>query len=249
MIRLKETIYFLIASAVIGYLFAFKQLMIGKFLPWLSYGVLAFIMIFLNAFACEIAMTRFGCDAEYRLWGTRRVSLILKGIFPFWRHKEYFKREIPLWLIWPLIFIFATWGYVRWLAVLVFEAVPIHVARIKAGRIYAELTEWDLALIATIGPLVNVLLAIVSKFLTGDIFEIFATMNIWYALFNLLPLSDFNGAKIFYGSKMLWAFLFVFTVAILILLGITNVVTTLIAAGVLGLIAVVFMYLWFEKKY
>ena len=254
MIRAKEIFYFLVASIVVGYLFAFKQLLTGNLSSWLIYSILAFIMIILNALACEIAVSRFGCDAEYRLWGTRNISWTVKKLFRHLREKERFKKEVPLWLIVPLVCIFVTLGLVKWLAVLVFEAVPVHLSRMKKGRLYAELTEWDLALIASLGPLINVLIAIVSKFISGrlasgNLFEIFAVMNIWYAFFNLLPLSDFNGAKIFYGSKILWAFLFIFTLVILILLGITNIVTTLIAAVVLGLISVVLIFLFFERRH
>ena len=248
MIRAKEIFYFLVASIVVGYLFAFKQLLTGNLSPWLNYSILAFIMIILNALACELAVLRFGCDAEYRLWGTRNIPWTVKKLFSHLREKERFKKEVPLWLIVPLVCIFATLGLVKWLAVLVFEAVPVHLSRMKKGRLYAELTEWDLALIASLGPLVSVLLAVVSKIISGGLFEVFATMNIWYAFFNLLPLSDFNGAKIFYGSKILWAFLFIFTLVILILLGITNIVTTLIAAAILGIIAVVLMFLLFDRK-
>jgi len=250
MIRAKEIVYFLVASIVVGYLFAFRQFNLSS---WLIYSILAFIMIFLNALACELAVLKFGCDAEYRLWGTRNIPWTVKKLFGHLRGKERFKKEVPLWLIVPLLCIFATLGFVKWLSVLVFEAVPVHISRMKKGRLYADLTEWDLALIASLGPLVNILIAIVSKLIagssaSGSLFGVFATMNIWYAFFNLLPLSDFNGAKIFYGSKILWAFLFIFTLVILILLGITNVVTTVIAAVILGLIAVVFMFLLFEKR-
>ena len=253
MIRAKEMFYFLVASIVVGYLFAFKQLLTGNLSPWLNYSILAFIMIILNALACELAVLRFGCDAEYRLWGTQNIPWTVKKLLSHLREKERFKKEVPLWLIVPLVCIFVTLGLVKWLAVLVFEAVPVHLSRMKKGRLYAELTEWDLALIASLGPLVSVLLAVVSKIISGDlasgIFFDFAKMNIWYALFNLLPLSDFNGAKIFYGSKILWAFLFIFTLVILILLlGPTKIIATLIAAAIIGIIAVVLMFLLFERR-
>jgi len=42
-------------------------------------------------------------------------------------------------------------------------------------------------------------------------FNYFATLNLTFVFFNLIPLADLDGSKIFFGSKVLWTFLVTLT--------------------------------------
>ena len=237
MFNKNEIIIFLLAALIIGYLFSFNNIIASGLsqdtvLAWLKLSGLALIALLSSVVVCNIVTWHFGCDAEFRLWCIRQYGF----------HKtSYFKRSLPAWILFPLGFVFLTLGYVKWLALTVFDVVPTT----RVGREYAEITEWELALIAFFGLFANLALAVVSKIAGWDTL---ASINIWFAFFNFLPISELNGAKILHGSKMLWIFGFVFTIIILILLGITHIVTTLVAAGVLALIAVVLFYCFFEKE-
>jgi len=237
MFNKEEIIIFLLVALLIGYLFSFKELMTKSLnwdavLAWLKLSGLALIALLSCVVVCNMVTWHFGCDAEFRLWCVKQYSF---------HKRSYFKRSLPAWILFPLGLVFLTLGYVKWLALLVFDVVPTT----KVGREYAEITEWELALIAFFGLFANLMLAVISK-IAG--WHTLASINMWYAFFNFLPISELNGAKILHGSKMLWIFGFVFTVIILILLGIAHIVTTLVAAGVLALIAVVLFYCFFERK-
>ncbi len=233
----KEILIFLLASFIMGYLFSFKELMTtslswNAILVWLKMSGLALITLLVCVITCNVVIWRFGCDAEFRLWCIRQYGF----------HKvSRFKRSFPAWILFPLGFVFLSLGYVKWLALTVFDVIPTT----RIGREYAEVTEWELALIAFFGLFANLALAVISKAVG---WHTLASINIWFAFFNFLPISELNGAKILHGSKMLWVFGFIFTSIILILLGITHIVTTIIAAGVVALIAVVLFFCFFERE-
>lgn len=232
----KEVLIFLLVALIIGYLFSFKDLTSAldwnSILGWLKLSGLALITLLAYAVTCNIVSWHFGCDAEFRLWCIRQYGF---------RKRAHFKRSFPAWILFPLGLVFLTLGYVKWLAITVFDVIPTT----KLGREYAEVTEWELSLIAFFGLFANLALAVISKAVGWNTL---ASINIWFAFFNFLPVSELSGEKILEGSMMLWIFGFVFTAIILILLGIANITTTLIAAGVLALVAVVLFYCFFEKE-
>lgn len=73
------------------------------------------------------------------------------------------------------------------------------------------LTERNLGLIAIVGPLANIGVAIVfQSFPQSDLFLRIVSaqgfqINVWLALFNLIPAGPLDGAKVFSWSKVIWA--------------------------------------------
>ena len=78
------------------------------------------------------------------------------------------------------------------------------------------MTEYHLGLIAAAGIIANLIFAIVAYFAN---FTDFAMISVFYAFFNIIPISKLDGNKIFFGSLILWSFL-----ASLILLGLFFVI-------------------------
>jgi len=239
MLEKKEVGYFVIAGFIIGYLFAFKDLLEGNFLKWLEYGCLGSLIVFITSFICEIAASRFGCDAEFRLWMSD-IRLAKKSRFQ--KTAPWF---IPVWLIVPVALVAVTWGYIKWLAIIVFDAVPSS----RVHKRFVDLTEWELALIASTIPFTSLLIAVIAQ-LAG--WKTFAMMSVLYALFNLVPFHELTGTKIFFGSMMLWIFAAIFTIAIFILIGIAGTTgqmfTVLIAAAIIAIVAVILFYLFHEAR-
>ena len=93
-----------------------------------------------------------------------------------------------------------------WMASLVFDVKPKTYRAAKRFGLYtfSEVTEYHLGLIAASGVLINLILAVIGYFLG---FELFARLSVYYAFFNIIPLSDLDGNKIFFGSKIMWSFL------------------------------------------
>ena len=92
------------------------------------------------------------------------------------------------------------------MASLVFDIKPKVYRAAKRHGLYSfsEVTEYQLGIIAATGIVINLALAIIGYFLG---FHTFAQLNIYFAFFNMLPLSTLDGNKIFFGNIVLWSFL------------------------------------------
>lgn len=117
---------------------------------------------------------RFGCFAEYKMWTTGLVVAIMCSFFGF---------------------VFAAPG-----------AVMVHPGVDLEGR--PTLTKQRMGIISLAGPSMNICLAIVFILLNGLypslVFFLGARINIWLALFNLIPFGPLDGAKIFSWDKKVW---------------------------------------------
>ena len=69
-----------------------------------------------------------------------------------------------------------------------------------------------MGLIAASGIFANLFFAIIGYLVGGPFFTLFSLLNIWMAFFNIIPISDLDGNKIFFGSLILWSFLAALTI-------------------------------------
>lgn len=72
----------------------------------------------------------------------------------------------------------------------------------------------EIGLIATVGPLTNLVLASIfnafsGSTLFGTTLEYLASINAWFALFNLVPIKPLDGGQIFYWNQVVWLFLLI----------------------------------------
>ena len=72
--------------------------------------------------------------------------------------------------------------------------------------------------IAAMGPLINIILAIIFLFIPGMIGSYGTQINSWLAVFNLIPLGPFDGRKVLEGNKILYGILAIGALALLIFL-------------------------------
>ncbi len=164
-----------------------------------------FLTLAINIFAKKIMSFYFDSQIEVKLWKIKRY-----GFHP----GSYFKKAFPAGIFFPIIISAISFGNLFWMASLVFDVKPkIYRAAKRHGLYsYSEMTEEHIGLIAAAGVFANLVFAIIG-YLAG--FSEFARLNIYFAFFNILPLADLDGNKIFFGSLILWSFL-----ATLILIGI-----------------------------
>jgi len=117
---------------------------------------------------------RFGCFAEYTMWPTGLILALVCSLFGF---------------------IFAAPG-----------AVMIYPRANMWGR--ATLTREKTGLISIAGPAMNICLAVVFILLNMTyptlLFSLAARINIWLAIFNLIPFGPLDGAKILRWDKRAW---------------------------------------------
>ena len=184
----KEVLTILVASIILGLVVAFPSSSL------IIYSVISFLIIIaLNITAKKILAYYFEADIKTKFW----------TLYQFWFTKRaHFKKPVPmLWL--PLVLSFISRGMIWWLGILEFDvkAKTERVSRRHGLYRFSEITEWHIALIATIGIAVNLTLAIIG-YISG--FETFAKLNIYFATWSIIPLSSLDGSKIFFGSKPLW---------------------------------------------
>ena len=211
MISLKEFCRVGIISIVIAISFSLfvRFIDIFDFVSMIAVTFVAiFLAIFLNVLAKKVASFYFDSEMEVKIWEIQRYG--------FWPG-AYLKKPLKAGIFFPLIFSLATAGYFIWMASLIFDLKPTVHRAVKRHGIYsyAEISEEHMGYIAAIGVVANLFFAFIG-YLIG--FSEFAKMNIYLAFFHLIPVSDLDGNKIFFGSLPLWAGL---TVMTLLALGLT----------------------------
>lgn len=198
----KKEIYAIISAIiVISLAISFLEVSI---LPRIVLSV--FIILLVNILAKKIVSFYLDSEIEIRPWEVSRYG--------FRRHR-YFKKPIAAGMILPIALAIISLGNLFWMASLVFEVKPKKYRAAKHHGLYSfsEMTESHIGLIAASGVMANLTFAIIA-YMIG--FSEFARLSIYYAFFSILPFSDLDGNKIFFGSRnlILWSFL-----AALVLIG------------------------------
>ncbi len=164
------------------------------------YTVLAvFLIITINIIAKKIMSFYAESEIEIKLWEITQYG--------FKAHK-HFKRPFPIGAFLPLIskiILFPINGLV-WMASLVFDVKPKVYRAAKRHGLYSfsEMTESHIGIIASAGIIANIIFAVIAYFIG---FQEFTRLSIFYVFFNMIPLSDLDGNKIFFGNIVLWSFL------------------------------------------
>jgi len=195
MFNKKELTYILIITIIIAFSISFL-----KDIKIFLYTLLAvFLVLIINIISKKVASYYLDSEIEMKLWEIKRFGF---------KANDYFKKPIPAGAIFPIIskIIFFPINGLVWMASFVFNVKPKTYRAAKRFGLYSfsEMTEFQLALISSAGIIANLFFAIIG-YLIG--FPEFAKLNIYCAFFNMIPLSDLDGNKIFFGSIILWSFL------------------------------------------
>lgn len=193
MLKPQEIFHVIIAILVFAFAISFTQ-GAGAFLLALFSS---FLIIIINAEAKKLAAYYFEIDIRIKTWHFQRY-----GFFP----SSYFTIPIPIGIILPVLISIVSLGYAKWMAFLQFDSRPLKekAAKKHYGDRFSELVEKHIAFIAASGILGNIILAIISAiFNLGDL----ARLSIYYGFFNMLPISQLDGSKIFFWSWRLWLFM------------------------------------------
>ncbi len=171
------------------------------------YALISVLLILgLNISAKKIASNYFDAEIEIKLWEIKKYGLLGVSSGGYIHPSKEFKRPFPAGAFIPILFAFFTFGTVKWMASLVFDvkAKVHHAAKRHGLYTFSEMTEYHIGLIAAAGIIINLIAAVIGYFINQPEF---AKLNIYFAFFNMLPISDLDGNKIFFGSKVLWSFL------------------------------------------
>jgi len=231
MFTTKESKHILIITLVVAIVFAFDDKQPVFILSsWLRNFIVIFfgaaLTVIVHAAAHKIAAGYYSVKIEITSWNLRRFTFATKA---------YLRRGlIPLGAIISLIFTIFSNGRLYFPLSESFNITDTERHK-RIGKRFQAMTDYETARLAFFGPLANILLAFFIKLL--DVSDTLVLMNVIFASVHMLPLPQVDGSKIFFGSKLLFAFgiTFIFLSALFLII-ISNpfiiLFTLLIAAAV-----------------
>ncbi len=208
MLNKQEVVSIIIIAIILSFCISLRKSLENYFYILLGISVI----ILVNIITKKITADYFEAEIETRMWEIERFGLFHflnltkeTGISRSHPSKK-FKRPLQIGAFLPLITTALTFGYIPWLASLTFKIKPRIERAAKRHGFYSftEISEYHLAIVATSGIIANIILAVIIA-LIG--FPQIAKISIYYAFFNMLPISNLDGNKIFFGSITLWSFL------------------------------------------
>jgi len=222
-----ELTQYIILTLVLAFIYSFKQWGETTFNFWFGFWNLLIAIIL-------VGITVFIHHAGQRITG------IQKGF------KVEQKNSWPL-LILGLAICFITNGNVRFLAGsgTSIKHLPQH--RIGAFRYATRLSEIGQIMLA--GPLFNVLFAIIiagfgwALIIPPGIAQMLFSLNLWFAVCNLLPIPPLDGVHLFFWSRFIYVFVFTSITAYAIL---TLILPAYIFVAAIA-IGAILAYLWSTK--
>jgi Zn-dependent protease len=181
----------LIAVIVLAFTLSIVNLSLTRFL---TAAIFLAIIFFVTIFAKKLMAYSLQGDIETSIWKFQRYGFY---------ERSYFKTPIPIGIILPFLLSILTLGKVSWLASTQTEvtATKSRVAKRHGIYRYSEMTDGDMAWIISSGIFACIILAIIS-YIVG--FPELSKLSILFACFNLIPLGNLDGTKLFFGNLYLW---------------------------------------------
>jgi len=192
MLNKEEILWIFLITVIVAFALSFPES-----IKTIYFLVPVFLVISINILAKKVLSFYLDSEIEIKLWKIKTYGF---------KPTNYFKRPFPAGAFLPIITSIFSFGYFVWLNGLVFDVKPkIYRAARRFGLYtFSEMTEGHIGLIAAAGVSLNLMFAVIGYLIN---FDEFAKLNIYYAFFNLIPLSDLDGNKILFGSIVLWSFL------------------------------------------
>lgn len=202
----KEIIHVLLATIVMAFAVSFSKISQDSFSYEFLLAGLFFLVIFIFSIgAKKLTASYLQSDTETKIWQFQRYGLY---------ERSYFKKPIPLGVLLPFFLAILTLGRFPWLATTQTEitASKSRVAKRHGLYRFSEMTDSDIAWITGAGIFIPLVLAIIAYFAA---IPNLSRLCILFSSFNMIPLGNLDGTKIFFGSRILWTVL-----AVLCLIGI-----------------------------
>ena len=199
----KEVLHVLLAILVMGLAVSISTLTPDILIKSFIFFLIIFIV---NIFAKKLTAYYLECSVETKIWHVQRY---------WFRDSNHLKYPIATGIIFPLLISVLSLGTFYWLATTQSEisARRARVARRHDFYSYSELTEYHVGIIPAAGIFAVIVLAFFAYLINEP--EL-GKLAIFFACFNMLPLGQLDGSKVFFGSVRLW---FVLAAVCLIALG------------------------------
>jgi len=196
MLNQKEITTIIILTIILAFVISLVET-----LELFLYALLSVFLIFIiNITAKKVASFYFDTEIEIKLWEIKKHNP---------SHK--LKRPFPIGAFLPIIMKVLSIGYLNWMALFLFLMLNQKFTKPQKDTgfyTFSEISEFHIGLIAAAGIiLLNLIFAIIGYFIGLPEQMNFVTLSIWFVFFNMLPISDLDGNKIFFGNLTLWSFL------------------------------------------
>ncbi len=164
------------------------------------------------------------------------------------------KAEHRLWWYGPLIgliLVMVSGGRIKFLAATATIAYALPAHRLGAFRYGPGLT--TISKICLAGPVLNIFFSALVKslewagVLSPSIGNALFNLNIFFAMWNLLPIPPLDGSKVFYYSRLVYAFLFGTIVSYVLMVFFLNYYSY-ISALIFGCVVWLLYYIFVEKE-
>ncbi len=197
MVTKAEIVPIVIAIILLGIVLGLRDL--GRIPVFILFAA---IVVAANIAAKEVMAYILDAGLSINFWHFQRYG--------FRRH-EHMEKPFPIGIVAPIITALVTFGYVVWSAVLQYDvyALKSRVSKRFGPYKFSEMTDFHVGLIGAAGIIVNLFIALIA-YVIG--FEELALINLYYAFFNLIPISNLDGTRIFFGNMILWFALAIVTV-------------------------------------
>ena len=221
----------IVSVLVISFIISFKEWGRGEFnvlvglFNWFNAALIVTLALLVFNAAQKISGLRLGYKVEYKMW----LTGLLIG----------------------LLFVFVSRGKI-W--VLIPGGIMVHhIAGHRLGHWRYGLNYFQHGMIAIAGPVALISLAalfkVVNTFINTSLLQKTIFFCIMMAMYDVLPIPPLSGSRLFFGSRMTYAFMF-FTIigaGILLLLDI-NVLMAILGSIVIGIVCWLLYYSFFERK-
>lgn len=200
MITLKEGASIILAGLVFTFVVVFGEIFHkgGLTLNYFLLALLAcFLVLFLTVLAKKIAGLVLDAEVEHKILQFQRYGLY---------ERSYLKTPLPIGIILPFILSVLSQGYILFLTFLQFDIQPsLTRVRKRIGiHRYSEMTEIDICYIGMTGIITLLVFSLIAYIIGGNFFSLFGRLAIYYCFWNMLPLGQLDGTKIFFGDRIWW---------------------------------------------
>lgn len=244
----KEIKYILATIFILAIVFGFNDKTdTFDFSHWINNFLLVLIAVavsFLLSHIMHRAVARkLYAISDYELWNVRRF-----GFAPHMRTKIMKKEFVfPAGIIFPIIVALFSNGLFYFPVAGTYKLVEDRVKRV--GKLFNKVSGYERAIICLSGPFTNLVLFFLFLFfenITNLNFSVFIIVNMWMALYGLLPLPGLIGVEILFGSLPFYLFAIVFFVSSIILAPL-NLALAIVLALVLAITIVLTYFLGLSK--
>jgi len=200
----KEIIWIILSIIILGFIIEFSTEYTLNYTGF----IYATIIILTSVLIKNLAADYFYVTIEHTIWEVKHW---------WWTKRSHFKKPIPFGLILPFFIAFVSIGTIKMMTLLQFNGKPSKKRLLKKrGAVRkSEVNESDFAFISAWASWGLIILAIIASLIHQPELSKYA---IYYGFWNLLPISQLDGAKLFFGSFINWILLLLAYVISLIII-------------------------------